>query len=408
MNHSTKSLLVGTVGAAGLFLAGTASVSANTSHKVVSNDTVWALSQKYGVSVQSIEQLNHISTSSHLIYPGQSVQIPDKDAKAAPVKATASSSTYTVKSGDTLWSIAQARKTSVQKLLALNGLKSNVLQPGQSLKVAGTVAVQAAQPQKAQAQKAAAPQVSVNHTTYKVQTGDSLYTVAQKFGVTVASLRAANSLNGALTVGQTLTVNDPAKTPAAQTSTASQNQTQTASSSQSQAQTQQSSAQTASKATTTYRPQAQTRAAVSSASSTSAQTAKTAVSTSTQSSNNTSSTTSTNANGSAIVSYAMQFVGANYVYGATGPSQFDCSGFTYYVFKHFGKTLPRTSQAQESAGTQVSLSQAQPGDLIIGNNGGHVGIYVGNGKMISAENPSTGVRVNSISYFNPMYAVRVN
>lgn len=240
MNHSTKSLLVGTVGAASLFLAGTASASANTTHTVANHDTVWDLSEKYGVSVQSIEQLNHISSNSHLIFPGDDVQIPSKDAKAQPAKAstpkqTANTSTYTVKAGDSLWTIAQAHKTSVDKLLALNNLKSSDLQPGQSLKVVGTAVAQpskpVAQPQQAEAkpevqaqpkqevkqqpqQKAAQPQVAANHVNHSVVSGESLFTIANKYGVSVDSIRQANGLqNAAVSIGQSLVINNPTKDP---------------------------------------------------------------------------------------------------------------------------------------------------------------------------------------------------
>ncbi|KRN76533.1 Surface antigen [Ligilactobacillus acidipiscis] len=240
-------MLVGTIGAASLFLAGNAGVSADTTHKVANHDTVWGLSQKYGVSIQSIEQLNHISSNSHLIYPGQNVQIPDKDAKATPVKATtpkqtANTSTYSVKAGDSLWTIAQAHKTSVAKLMSLNNLNSSVLQPGQTLKVVGTVAAQPAktqaqpqqqpqatqpeekaeqqqptQPAKTEAvQTKAQPKVSANHVTHEVKSGESLYTLANDYGVTVDSLREANALSSsALQVGQSLTINDPTKDPSA-------------------------------------------------------------------------------------------------------------------------------------------------------------------------------------------------
>src|SRR5699024_9383653 len=117
---------VGTVGAASLFLAGATSASANTTHQVVNHDTIWDLSQKYGVTVQSIEQLNHLN-SNDLIFPGQKVQIPGANDKQAPVKAaapkeTANTSTYSVKAGDSLWTIAQAHNISVAKLQGLNNL----------------------------------------------------------------------------------------------------------------------------------------------------------------------------------------------------------------------------------------------------------------------------------------------
>ena len=105
---------------------------------------------------------------------------------------------------------------------------------------------------------------------------------------------------------------------------------------------------------------------------------------------------------SAVVRVAFNQVGSRYVWGASRPGAFDCSGFTYYVMKQMGVTLPRTSRAQFGAGRAVSRSGLLPGDLLFfrgpgGGGVGHVGIYIGNNKMVHASTPSTGVIVSSLS-----------
>ena len=101
--------------------------------------------------------------------------------------------------------------------------------------------------------------------------------------------------------------------------------------------------------------------------------------------------------GRAVADYGLQFVGNPYVYGGTSLTNgADCSGFVYSVYKHFGVTLPRTSSEQRSSGTGVSYADAQPGDLIC--YAGHIGIYIGNGKIVHASSPSTGIKVGNAAY----------
>ncbi|MFK4109724.1 C40 family peptidase [Streptomyces sp. NPDC002176] len=123
-------------------------------------------------------------------------------------------------------------------------------------------------------------------------------------------------------------------------------------------------------------------------------------------------TGSSSATGSAasIVSFVKSQVGKAYVSGATGPSAYDCSGLVQTAFKQVGISLPRVSQDQSTAGTQVSLDNLQPGDILYWGSAGsayHVGVYVGDGMFVGAQNPSSGVVERPLSYDQPTGAVRV-
>ncbi|MBZ6228553.1 C40 family peptidase [Streptomyces olivaceus] len=112
----------------------------------------------------------------------------------------------------------------------------------------------------------------------------------------------------------------------------------------------------------------------------------------------------------AIVSFVQAQVGKAYVSGATGPSAYDCSGLVQAAFNQVGISLPRVSQAQSTAGTQVGLDNLQPGDILYWGGAGsayHVGVYVGDGMFVGAQNSSTGVVEKPLSYDPPSGAVRV-
>ena len=110
--------------------------------------------------------------------------------------------------------------------------------------------------------------------------------------------------------------------------------------------------------------------------------------------------TASSASGNAIVSYAYNFIGTPYVYGATGPDTFDCSGFTSYVYANAaGINITRTTYSQMGVGTPVSYDQLQPGDLVFTYGGDHVGIYVGGGQYIHAPQPGDSVKVSNITSF---------
>jgi cell wall-associated NlpC family hydrolase len=107
------------------------------------------------------------------------------------------------------------------------------------------------------------------------------------------------------------------------------------------------------------------------------------------------------------VNAALAKQGARYVYGADGPSQFDCSGLMQWAYRMAGISIPRTSQAQASAGRPVSASELQPGDLIIFySDESHVGMYIGNGNVVHAPEESEPVKVTPYKYIGSVAAMR--
>ncbi|MFD6274969.1 C40 family peptidase [Streptomyces sp. NPDC060209] len=139
---------------------------------------------------------------------------------------------------------------------------------------------------------------------------------------------------------------------------------------------------------------------------------RTTLSASSGPSGSSSSSSSSSATGSAasVIAFAQSQVGDAYVSGGTGPNSWDCSGLVQAAFGSVGIDLPRVSQSQSTAGTQVSLDNLQPGDILYWGGAGsayHVGIYVGGGQFVGAQNSSTGVVQKSLDYDPPSGAVRV-
>lgn len=131
-------------------------------------------------------------------------------------------------------------------------------------------------------------------------------------------------------------------------------------------------------------------------------------STSTSSSAESSSSYSapSGSDGQAVANYACQFIGNPYVYGGSSLTNgTDCSGFVMSVYAAFGIGLPHSSSGQRGCGYEVSLSEAQPGDIVCYS--GHVGIYVGNNTIVHASTPSSGIKYSTATYRSVLSVRRI-
>jgi len=118
-------------------------------------------------------------------------------------------------------------------------------------------------------------------------------------------------------------------------------------------------------------------------------------------------TVAASGNAAAAVDFAMAQVGDAYVYGAAGPDAWDCSGLTMMAWAQAGVALPHSSSAQYSSGPHIAESELMPGDLVFYYQPiSHVGMYIGNGMIVNAENPSAGVKVTSLHAMPYVGAVR--
>lgn len=148
-------------------------------YKVKSGDTLWSIARNYGLTVQELKDANNLKSNTLSI--GQLIYIPLKETEIVEEEI------YTVKSGDTLYSIASKYNTSVSELKRLNNLSSNTLSIGQKLKISSSS--------------------TSSETTYTVVKGDTLYGIANKFNTTVDNLKVLNNLSSnALSIGQVLKI----------------------------------------------------------------------------------------------------------------------------------------------------------------------------------------------------------
>lgn len=315
--------------------------SAST-HEVKSGDSLWTVANKYNTTIARLKELNELA--SDIIYPKQVLKVEQLTSNSSASKNDStfeqrtnypSENTYTVKPGDFLTRIANMHHITLNQLKSWNGLTSDLILPGQVLKVSvdrnnnktqSTEQTKNTQPSRGSSSGA-------NHT-YTVVSGDTLGKIAATFHTTVNNLKQLNGLSSDLIrVGQKIRVNGQAVSEVSKQTTSS------------------------------------------------------------------SSPTVSSSSGS-LIDAAKNVIGTKYVWGGTTPAGFDCSGFIYYAFNQSGQNISRLS-TDGYFNRSYYVNDPQPGDLIFFRNTyrkgiSHMGIYLGNNQFIHAGS-SSGVTISSVN-----------
>lgn len=353
--------------------------------------------------------------------------------------ASALADSYTVVKNDTLWGLSKKYGVSVSDLKKANGVSGHLIYVGQKLQIP-TKSTKATKTAKTSTSTSTVDTTSTTHTVVK---GDTLWSLAKKYGVSVSALMKANNLSSStILIGQSLNlragmttygvngVTTGSSSTAASANTASSTSTTASSQAPKDKKTatkaKSTTINTSSNSNTSTSANTQSQSTVSNSSaSTTTNTNTVASNANTTSSTNTAAsssqavsqaptastaTTTASASASAITSYALTFLGVPYVWGGTTPSGFDCSGLVQYVYSHFGINLGRTTYTQQYAGTKISVASAQAGDLYFWGSYGsayHVAIALGGGQYVMAPAPGQNVMTGSVSSYTPSFAVRV-
>ncbi|MFT8425643.1 MAG: LysM peptidoglycan-binding domain-containing protein [Liquorilactobacillus sp.] len=200
--------------------------SSTSNYTVKSGDSLWAIANKYGISVANLKSWN--SLSSDTIYIGQALKVsaPSQSSSSSSSSGTSNSgnssasttASYTVKSGDSLWAIANKYGVSVANLKSWNSLSSDIVYIGQALKVSNTASQSSSNSSSSNnsnnSNKSSSETSATSSTSaYTVKSGDSLWAIANKYGLTVTKLKELNSLNtNTIYIGQALKVSNTAAT----------------------------------------------------------------------------------------------------------------------------------------------------------------------------------------------------
>lgn len=387
---TTKVITAGVIGAAGFMFAGPLQASAKTV-TVKSGDTVWKLANRYGVSVSSIEKANHLSKDA--IFAGQKVVLGGS-ATAANTSATPAKSVKSAQAVKTVKSVKSVKPvnngTASKQSAVKTPKKSYVNQNTQT----ATKTKKVTPKTKVAKRHVSSFKATGSTSTYRVKSGDTLHRISAKYGVTVSQLQALNHLRGdVIYAGQRLKVKGTAsKVKATKVKRVAKVKRTTVKRSK---QTVASATKSAASKTGTSKVKRTAVKTPKAKKTVKADAAATPV--------------------KSVTGYAVKLASEKipYVWGGSSLRGMDCSGFTSYVYAHtVGTALPHNSVAQESHVSTHSVGKAVPGDILFWGHKGasyHVAIYIGNNQYVAAPEPGENVKIQSINpYFRPSFAGTVN